>query len=97
MQFSPSIFKAYDIRGVVPATVNEEMAEALGLAFGTIARGEGETSVAVGRDGRLSGPSLSAALVRGLVASGVDVIDIGPVTTPMLYFAASTCAPAASR
>ena len=90
MQFSPSIFKAYDIRGVVPATVNEAMAQALGLAFGTIARGEGETSVAVGRDGRLSGPSLSAALVRGLVAAGVDVIDIGPATTPMLYFAAST-------
>jgi phosphomannomutase len=90
MQFSPSIFKAYDIRGVVPATVNEEMAQALGLAFGTIARGEGQTSVAVGRDGRLSGPSLSAALVRGLVAAGVDVIDIGAVTTPMLYFAAST-------
>jgi phosphomannomutase len=90
MQFSPSIFKAYDIRGVVPATVNEEMAQALGLAFGTIARTQGETSVAVGRDGRLSGPSLSAALVRGLVAAGVDVIDIGAVTTPMLYFAAST-------
>ena len=90
MQFSPSIFKAYDIRGVVPATVNEEMAQALGLAFGIIARREGETSVAVGRDGRLSGPALSAALVRGLVAAGVDVIDIGAVTTPMLYFAAST-------
>ena len=90
MQFSPSIFKAYDIRGVVPATVNEEMAQALGLAFGTIARGEGETSVAVGRDGRLSGPSLGAALVRGLVAAGVDVIDIGAATTPMLYFAANT-------
>jgi phosphomannomutase len=90
MQFSPGIFKAYDIRGVVPATVNEEMAQALGFAFGTIARGEGETSVAVGRDGRLSGPMLSAALVRGLVAAGVDVIDIGAVTTPMLYFAANT-------
>jgi phosphomannomutase len=90
MQFSPSIFKAYDIRGVVPATVNDEMAQALGLAFGTIARGEGETSVAVGRDGRLSGPSLSAALVRGLLASGVDVIDIGTATTPMLYFATNT-------
>ena len=90
MQFSPSIFKAYDIRGVVPATVDETMAQALGLAFGTIARAEGETSVAVGRDGRLSGPALSAALVRGLVAAGVDVIDIGPATTPMLYFAAST-------
>ena len=90
MQFSPSIFKAYDIRGVVPATVNEEMAQALGLAFGSIARAEGETSVAVGRDGRLSGPALSAALVRGLAAAGIDVIDIGPATTPMLYFAAST-------
>jgi phosphomannomutase len=90
MQFSPTIFKAYDIRGVVPSTVNEEMARSLGLAFGTIARREGEKTVAVGRDGRLSGPSLVAALVRGLVASGVDVIDIGAVTTPMLYFAAST-------
>ncbi len=90
MQFSPSIFKAYDIRGVVPATVNEEMAQSLGLAFGTIARREGENTVAVGRDGRLSGPALGAALVRGLVDAGIDVIDIGAVTTPMLYFAAST-------
>jgi phosphomannomutase len=90
MQLSPSIFKAYDIRGIVPATLTEEVAEALGRAFGTIARREGEQSVAVGRDGRLSGPALSAALVRGLVASGVDVVDVGMVTTPMLYFAAST-------
>src|SRR6185436_21097850 len=90
MQLSPSIFKAYDIRGIVPATLTEEVAEALGRAFGTLARREGEKAVAVGRDGRLSGPSLSAALVRGLVASGVDVIDVGMVTTPMLYFAANT-------
>jgi phosphomannomutase len=90
MQLSPSIFKAYDIRGIVPATVTEEVAQALGLAFGTVAQKEGEKVVAVGRDGRLSGPALSAALVRGLIASGVDVIDIGLVTTPMLYFAAST-------
>jgi phosphomannomutase len=90
MQLSPSIFKAYDVRGIVPATLTEEVAEALGRAFGTFARREGETAVAVGRDGRLSGPSLSAALVRGLVASGVDVIDVGMVTTPMLYFAANT-------
>jgi phosphomannomutase len=90
MQLSPSIFKAYDIRGVVPSALNEEVAQALGWAFGKQAQAEGEKTVAVGRDGRLSGPSLSAALVRGLVASGVDVIDIGPATTPMLYFAANT-------
>ena len=90
MQLSPSIFKAYDVRGIVPATLTEEVAQALGRAFGTIARRQGEQTVAVGRDGRLSGPALSAALVRGLVASGVDVIDVGMVTTPILYFAAST-------
>src|SRR6478735_9229980 len=90
MQLSPSIFKAYDIRGIVPSTLTEEVAQALGHAFGTIAQAEGEKVVAVGRDGRLSGPALSEALVRGLVASGVDVIDIGMATTPMLYFAAST-------
>ncbi len=90
MQLAASIFKAYDIRGIVPSTVDEAVAEALGRAFGTIARAEGETAVAVGRDGRLSGPMLSAALVRGLAASGVEVIDVGKVTTPMLYFAANT-------
>ncbi len=92
MQLSPSIFKAYDIRGIVPSTLNEEVAQALGRAFGAAALREGEKAVAVGRDGRLSGPALSAALVRGLVASGIDVIDVGMVTTPMLYFAASTLA-----
>ena len=90
MQVASSIYKAYDIRGIVPATVTEETAEGIGRAFGTIARGEGETTVAVGRDGRLSGPSLSAALVRGLMAVGMEVIDVGMVTTPLLYFAAST-------
>ncbi len=90
MQLSPSIFKAYDIRGIVPSTLHEEVAQALGRAFGAAALREGQSTVAVGRDGRLSGPSLSAALVRGLTAAGVDVIDVGRVTTPMLYFAAST-------
>ncbi len=90
MHVDASIFKAYDIRGVVPAALNPAMAQALGRAFGTVARVQGETTVAVGRDGRLSGPELSAALVRGLTQAGVDVIDIGLATTPMLYFAAST-------
>ena len=92
MQIAASIFKAYDIRGIVPSTINEEVAEALGKAFGTTALALGEKTVAVGRDGRLSGPSLSAALMRGLAAAGVHVIDVGMVTTPMLYFAASTLA-----
>jgi phosphomannomutase len=92
MQLNASIFKAYDIRGIVPSTINEEVAEALGKAFGTTALALGEKTVAVGRDGRLSGPSLASALMRGLAAAGVQVIDVGMVTTPMLYFAASTLA-----
>ncbi|MEO8248161.1 MAG: phosphomannomutase/phosphoglucomutase [Burkholderiales bacterium] len=90
MQVSASIFKVYDIRGVVPTSLDERVATALGKAFGSIARAQGEKAVAVGRDGRLSGPALSAALIAGLQAAGVEVIDIGLATTPMLYFAAST-------
>jgi phosphomannomutase len=90
MQLHPSIFKAYDIRGITPTTINEDVAFALGKAFGAAALAENEKSVAVGRDGRLSGPALAEALICGLAASGVDVIDVGMVTTPMLYFAAST-------
>ncbi|RTD85975.1 phosphomannomutase/phosphoglucomutase [Variovorax atrisoli] len=90
MQLSASIFKAYDIRGIVPVTLDAEVAEALGRAFGSAARAAGEKSVAVGRDGRLSGPALAEALIKGLVATGIEVIDVGAVTTPMLYFAAHT-------
>ena len=90
MQLTPNIFKAYDIRGIVPSTLNEAVAEGLGKAFGTHALKNGERVVAVGRDGRVSGPALAQALMRGLVAAGIEVIDIGMSTTPMLYFAAST-------
>jgi phosphomannomutase len=90
MQLSASIFKAYDIRGIVPATLTEEVALGLGRAFGTVARAQGETTVAVGRDGRLSGPAMSNALMLGLEEAGITVIDVGMVTTPMLYFAANT-------
>lgn len=90
MQLSASIFKAYDIRGVVPVTLDAEVAEALGRAFGSAARAAGEKTVAVGRDGRLSGPALAEALIKGLVATGIEVINVGAVTTPMLYFAAHT-------
>ena len=90
MQLSATIFKAYDIRGIVPSTLTEDVALGLGRAFGTIARSKGEHTVTVGRDGRLSGPMLVAALMRGLQEAGVAVIDVGMVTTPMLYFAAAT-------
>jgi phosphomannomutase len=90
VQLSPSIFKAYDIRGIVPSTLNEEVALGLGRAFGMAARAEGQAVVAVGRDGRLSGPALAQALIQGLTEVGIEVIDIGMCTTPMLYFAAAT-------
>ena len=90
MQVAASIFKAYDIRGIVGQTLNEAVAEHLGRAFGTEAAKLGERTVAVGRDGRVSGPSLVAALIRGLRAAGVNVIDLGAVTTPMLYYVAAT-------
>jgi phosphomannomutase/phosphoglucomutase len=82
------IFKAYDIRGIVNQTLTIEAAELIGRAFGSQALAEGTPRVAIGRDGRLSGPALSEALANGLRAAGCDVVDVGRVTTPMLYFAA---------
>jgi len=90
MQVNASIFKAYDIRGVVPTTLDEALAEHLGRAFGSEAAKLGERAVVVGRDGRLSGPGLVAALMRGLASTGLDVVDLGAVTTPMLYYVAAT-------
>jgi phosphomannomutase len=90
MKTAASIFKAYDIRGVVGQTIDEAFAEHLGRAFGSEAVAAGERAVAVGRDGRLSGPGLVAALTRGLASTGLDVVDLGAVTTPMLYYVAAT-------
>jgi phosphomannomutase len=90
MHVHASVFKAYDIRGVVGKTIDETFAEHLGRAFGSEALAAGQTAVAVGRDGRVSGPGLAAALIRGLASTGLDVVDIGPVTTPMLYYVAAT-------
>ena len=90
MQVTASNFKAYDVRGIVGKTIDAAFAEHLGRAFGTAAVRAGEGAVAVGRDGRLSGPELVAALIRGLVSTGLDVVDLGAVTTPMLYYVAAT-------
>jgi len=84
----PEIFKAYDIRGVVGRQLSAPTVELVGRAIGTEVRNAGGTGIAVGRDGRLSGPELAQALAQGLRASGVDVHDIGMVTTPIAYFAA---------
>ena len=84
---APEIFKAYDIRGIVDRTLTESAAEAIGRGLGTLAQRKGVSKFVVGRDGRLSGQRLSRALTRGLNAAGIDVIDIGVVATPMVYFA----------
>ncbi len=84
---TPGIFKAYDIRGVLGSTLDAAIAKQIGRAFGSAALAKGETTVVIGRDGRLSGPELSAALAQGLQEAGTDVIDVGMVATPMLYFA----------
>ncbi|WP_298134723.1 phosphomannomutase/phosphoglucomutase [Acidiferrobacter sp.] len=81
------IFKSYDIRGVVDAELAPPHVRAIGQAIGSEARDRGVTTVVIARDGRLSGPVLLEALSTGLTASGCDVIDIGLVPTPLLYFA----------
>jgi len=89
MQAIPhEIFKAYDIRGIVGKTITAENVEKIGHAIGSEARARNLTAIAIGRDGRLSGTELSQALARGIRKSGIDVVDVGMVATPMLYFAA---------
>jgi phosphomannomutase/phosphoglucomutase len=82
------IFKAYDIRGIVGKTIDEATVYAIGQAIGSEARARAVGALVIARDGRLSGPALSAALAGGIRAAGCDVIDVGMVPTPVLYFAA---------
>jgi len=82
------IFRAYDIRGIVGRTLTPAVVRAIGQALGTLALEAGGRAIAIGRDGRLSGPELSAALAEGIAASGADVLDVGMVPTPVTYFAA---------
>ena len=87
------IFRAYDIRGVVGRTLTIDGARLIGRAIGSEAADAGETTVIVARDGRHSSPELQQALVAGLQAAGREVIDIGAVPTPLLYFACETLGP----
>ncbi|NOX75234.1 MAG: phosphomannomutase/phosphoglucomutase [Gammaproteobacteria bacterium] len=83
-----SIFKAYDVRGIVDETLTEEAVYWIGRALGAEAEARGEQHIYVARDGRLSGPKLIAALKRGLTEAGRDVTDLGMAPTPVLYYAA---------
>ncbi len=87
-QVPEDYFRTYDIRGAVCLEgINEEVAYVIGLALGTMAQSHQVKQVIVGRDGRLSGPSLKQAVMTALRETGCDVLDIGVVSTPMLYFA----------
>ena len=87
---NPTIFRAYDVRGTYPDQLNRDVVGALGQAIGTYAKQRGQSTVVTARDGRLSGPDLQDALNQGLIRAGIDVIDVGMVPTPVLYFAALT-------
>jgi len=87
-QLPAEIFKAYDIRGIVDKSLTADVVRRVGHALGTLALEQGQKAIAVGRDGRLSGPELSGALMDGICAAGCDAIDVGCVPTPVTYFAA---------
>ena len=86
-ELSSVIFRAYDIRGIVGKTLTASIVQQIGQAIGSEAEARGQKTVVVGRDGRTSSLELAEALTRGLRASGRDVIDIGMIPTPVLYFA----------
>ncbi len=83
----PEIFKAYDIRGIVGHSLTPQIVEQIGRAVGSEALAAGDSAVVIGRDGRLSGPAISDALMDGICATGCDAVDIGMVPTPLTYFA----------
>ena len=88
MNVPAEIFRTYDIRGIVGRTLTPAIVREIGRALGSLGRERGAPTFALGRDGRLSGPELSAALIEGLLSAGADAIDIGMAPTPVAYFAA---------
>jgi phosphomannomutase/phosphoglucomutase len=90
MDITSSIFKAYDIRGIVEKELTPEVVKLIGMAIGSESIAQGERGIVVGRDGRLTGPMLSESLISGLIESGCHVVDIGMVPTPLVYFSTYT-------
>ncbi|HNG04751.1 MAG TPA: phosphomannomutase, partial [Nitrospira sp.] len=85
-----ALFREYDLRGIVGEELTEPIAEQVGRAYATMAREQGASRISVGRDGRLSSPALQQALLRGLLAGGLDVVDLGLCASPLLYFSLFT-------
>jgi phosphomannomutase / phosphoglucomutase len=88
MMIPKEIFKAYDIRGIVGKTLTPDIVEAIGHALGSEAKLREQSEICIGYDGRLSGPELAAALSKGIRKAGINVVNLGMVATPMVYFAA---------
>src|SRR6184192_2541800 len=84
---NPHVFRAYDVRGLVGQDINPDVFRQVGRAYATLIRRQGGRRVAVGQDNRVSSSALKAGFVEGVRAAGVDVVDVGLVTTPILYFA----------
>ncbi|HEX5544239.1 MAG TPA: phosphomannomutase/phosphoglucomutase, partial [Nitrospira sp.] len=84
------LFREYDLRGIVGSELNEDLAERLGRAYSTYVSGRGVKAISVGRDGRLSSPALHKALLKGLLAGGLDILDIGICPSPLVYFSLFT-------
>src|SRR3989344_4947160 len=89
MKIDPDIFKAYDIRGIYPNSLNEEIAYRIGKAYAKLLNDENPSrklTIVVGSDMRISSPQLKTSIIKGLIDSGVNVVDVGLVTTPTFYF-----------
>lgn len=86
MTINPGIFREYDIRGIAGTDIDEEVFELIGKAYGTYMKRVGASSISMGRDCRVTSPELSQAVARGINSTGINVLDIGMVATPMLYF-----------
>ena len=86
MNFNPSIFRAYDIRGIAYEDLSEDLVVSIGKALGTLILRRGLDGINIGRDGRLSSPDMFRWITEGITSTGCNVVDLGIIATPLLYF-----------